>query len=548
VNTTAVSITTSDGRVLRYGPDEPKADGIPTGLTYSSTMPGGHDQATFSLSTKISDELPFSLLDDVRIYGPGNRTLWEGYVAQLPRQSGDDFLVNVQCVGHSARLKWDTGFREIYVDRDLSNWSNPSITRRLVITTGGYTHADFQIATDPVGGVPAIQAPINGVWSATSKPLCDPVYDSKGIGLGRLHLDWTATSNVAEGADANWTLHIQTATTSDLTSVVDISGDVAGVAHPVVGAEYVLGGASVAWFQVYYEIAAGVDNIDWSWFFYKIAVIGNHNLPLQGSPSDKGFYGHDILSDVVTRAGSGITTSGIDDNTSFIVRQCAFLTPTTGEDVILDVNKYFLWEWGVWDNKEFFWREPDPGRLTWEARLDQGAHINLEGDESANAINGVIVNYTMADGTTKVAGPVGSGLQLEDASLGDTSSTNPVNAAGIPAKYGKLDVSFPVTDPAAVAIGAAYFRELSLPARKGSISLTGTVNHPTKGPRPVSEVRAGDWIKVTDLTGSSDIPRRIIQASHSPDEASCQVDVGNDIDKVDAILQRVGIATTLVGG
>jgi hypothetical protein len=109
-------------------------------------------------------------------------------------------------------------------------------------------------------------------------------------------------------------------------------------------------------------------------------------------------------------------------------------------------------------------------------------------------------------------------------------------------------VSYSTTDAGAIAIGAAYLAQLSLPARKGSINLTGLVQHPTKGLRPVSEVRAGDWIKVTDLTGTSDIPRRIIQASHSPDDATCQVDVGNDIDKVDAILQRVGIATTVVGG
>jgi hypothetical protein len=538
-----VTITTADGRRLRYAGDEARADGIPEGLNYASTIPGGDDTATFSLRTKITDELPFSLLDDVRIYGPGNQTLWEGMVAQLPRQSGDDLLVNVQCVGHSARLKWDTGFSQIYIDRELTRWEGPSAQRQLTLVNAGFRHYPTRVERAANTGVPHLM--FEFFAAGTVFHSSEAVYDAGANNLiGGVYYDLAHTN--ATLSDTNYFYQVGVAQNEDLTGTTYPSGNLRP-ASPATGSVSAAIPRRYAWVEWFYNsTSANGPQAPRLMGARELAVYGDHGLTEPGG-SPTGFYPHEVLEHIVVNAASGLTVTGITEHNSFPIPQLAFIEPTTAEQAILEVNKYYLYEWGCW-GKEFFWRPGDPDRLCWEARLDQGAHLSLEGDEADNAINGVIVAYTVADGTQKVAGPVGSGLGVEDVALGDTSASNPVNAHGIPRKYARLDVSYSTTDAGAIAIGAAYLAQLSLPARKGSINLTGLVQHPTKGLRPVSEVRAGDWIKVTDLTGTSDIPRRIIQASHSPDDATCQVDVGNDIDKVDAILQRVGIATTVVGG
>jgi hypothetical protein len=281
-------------------------------------------------------------------------------------------------------------------------------------------------------------------------------------------------------------------------------------------------------------------------------VYGTHGLNrygLESASQAKGFYGHDLIADIVRRSTPDLSfTTGVDGsieaNPSFVVEQCAFPTPTTGEAALLEVNKHYLWEWGVYDDRQFFWRPADPGRSLWEARLDAGAFLGLEGDDADNAINGVMVVYNLPDGKQRFAGPVGSGLDITNAALGDASESNPVNMRGIPRKWAKLELSFPTTDDGAVQIGAVYLAELALPARKGQITLTGRVDHVSRGRRPVAEVRAGDWIRISDHP--ADVPRRIVQVSHSDDSRSCEIDVGNDVDKVDAILNRLGAKTSLV--
>jgi hypothetical protein len=540
----AISITTADGRVLRYGPDEPSADGIPYGMSYSSTMPGGHDQATFSLRTRITDELPFTLLDDVRIYGPGNVTLWEGYVAQLPRQSGDDFLVNVQCVGHSARLKWDTGFREIYVDSDVTHWESPTLARLSMLNLGGFTVAGWSTAVgrDPDGD-PALVMATNDINQPGSvRAVGELWYDGKGIPLHQVFYEFSSTALGGAGGLSAWETRA-TLSTDDVISTTILGTDHDGVDGPVAGvvtatSDSYLHALLQVWYNASYTggpIAGG-----WNAFWTRLTVHGRHGLT---PTATGGYWPHDVLADVIERAAPGLTTGGIEDNTSFDLRALAFRdSAVTAEEVLLEVNKYYLFEWGVWDDKEFFWRAPDPDRLCWEARLDQGAHLNLEGDEAGNAINGVIVNFTLPDGTPYV----GNAPNPAFSELVDTSADNIVNRHGIERKWARVDISTPTTIESANALGAAYLRELSLPARKGQITLTGKVTHPTKGLRPVSEIRAGDWIRVTD-SATPDVKRRIVQASHDTDNRTCQVDVGNDIDKVDAILQRVGVTTQLVG-
>jgi hypothetical protein len=115
----AMSVTHADGTVTRWGPDEPNPIGIPGDLTFGSQMPGGFKDLSCSLLRRIDIDYPdLGLFDTVRVYAPGNRTVWEGRMAQFPRSHGDGFSITPGAVGWSAHLTDDPSFTEVYVDRD----------------------------------------------------------------------------------------------------------------------------------------------------------------------------------------------------------------------------------------------------------------------------------------------------------------------------------------------------------------------------------------------------------------------------------------------
>ena len=90
----ALSVTHSDGRVTRWGPDEPNPTEIPGDLTFSTSVPGGNKDLSCSLLRRIDiDYNDQALIDEVRAYGPGNRTAWSGRMAQFPRSHGQGFSI-----------------------------------------------------------------------------------------------------------------------------------------------------------------------------------------------------------------------------------------------------------------------------------------------------------------------------------------------------------------------------------------------------------------------------------------------------------------------
>jgi hypothetical protein len=284
----------------------------------------------------------------------------------------------------------------------------------------------------------------------------------------------------------------------------------------------------------------------------KLGVYANHGLTsvaISGEPD--GFWIDDMLAWALTRGAPKLNyTTGTDGSIQrppvVVPHACDNALGTT-ERIVLDLNKYVIWDWLVYDNRTFHYRPTDPDRLTWEARLDQGVHLSLEGDDVERAINGVLVTYTSFDGTAKVAGPTGSGLDYESALLGDTDTEGTVNAHGYTRRWVDYPVNFSLADDSyAAVIGAAYLAQTQLPSRSGDLTLRGPVGHPTKGDRPPREIRAGDWIKLSDHP--ADVPRRIIQVSHNDDDRSTTVSVGNDLNKVDAMLEQAAVASRVALG
>jgi hypothetical protein len=548
----ALSVTHPDGRVTRWGPDEPTATEIPGDLTFGTSLPGGDKDLTCSLLRRIDlNYADQGLFDEVRLYGPGNRGVWRGKMAQFPRSHGQGFGITPGAVGLSSLLDRQRGFREIYVDRDLGKWGPASVQRRLN-TLGTYSIVDPVVTPDTTTGQASLASTFRDTWLNVTRPLSESYYDARNIPIGSLYYAWKKNANVSS-ADANWNWHVRIGSDDILTSI-DSSGNLRA-AGPSTGTLAATGTKIFAVVQHYYDAGPGGGaNSEYAIYWTCLAVYGTHGLTKQGTDSAtsaKGFYASDVIQDIVERAAPDLTIGDIEA-TTFAIPHLVFADPTRASDAIAAVNAYHLYDWGVYDG-EFFYRATDPDRLTWQARLDQGAHLDLDGDTAAQVFNGVLVRFNDPLGKPRIAGPLAvdwdGGVALCDSdpnpaidalriNLVDRTATNPLNAWGEKA-WGELNIGFPTTYEGAIAIGAAWLAERSLAQRRGSLTLTGTVTHPTEGEVPVWRVRAGDYVSISDHPAT--VARRVIETRYTHGSRQNVLSLDNTNFKLESILERLGV-------
>jgi hypothetical protein len=534
-----VVVTTADGAEYRFSGDEPDPAWVPFAISWESTVPGGWKGASFSLLRRIDDDVPLRLYDEVEILDEHGQTLYEGRIVKLPRQHGDDFLLNVECLGWASHLLDDKSFREVYVDRDMSHWHEAPLWRRSALALAG----------NPQGRIPVNTSAGGIVFDVPNEALTQ---------FERTELWYEAPAGVAIAlvgyiGERNGAFTNLDAATVNATDQPEGAAPIESYSLSLTGTVQVqaLTTARRRVFLLVRVNTAVTPAAGHQERYTTFAVYGDHGLPTASIFADTyGFYIDDMLADAIGRAAPKLnfTTGdgGSIERPPLIVPQACYVDPGPVENVLLDLNKYVIWDWLVYENKTFFYRPTDPDRLTWEARLDRGIHLSLEGDDAEHAYNGAMVRYSTPGQEPKVAGPTGSGLDVESDLLLDEDTENTVNQHGYQRRWIELDISFPTLDDYAVTIGAAYLAQSSLPSRSGDITLRGDVEHPTKGFRPAREIRAGDWIRLSDHP--ADVPRRIISCRHSDDAAETVVSVGNDLNKVDAMLEQLGVKTKVTLG
>lgn len=546
----AVSITAPDGKLVRWGGDEPDVENVPQGIRFGTTMPGGFNNFGCTLGRRL--HLPRAdqgLFYDIRCYGPGGRSAWEGRASAFPGRRQEQQSIDCNAVGWWEHLNDDATCREIYVDPDLSHWIGPSVGRRLALISGAtFAPVDPSVQPDATSGQPSLLTEIADTWAATAVPSCQGWYDAGGIPIGSLYHAWKKSASI-DNTDTNW-VWSAALSTDDLATTTDSTGSLRA-AGP--GSGTLSAGAANRLFgnvALRYTGAGGIAGTKYDIFWTVLAVYGNgHGLTKRGTESAttwKGFYGGDVIANLIQRWAplldyTGPSSDGtIKAGDEFIIPSLVVGRDRPGKasDGIAQVNAFWLNDYAVWEDRTFYWQPPREQK-TWRLR---GIKEADEGPQAADSYNGVVVGWTDPSGKRHFVGPPDSGLEATDSSLADIDPQNPVNAAGIPRRYGQLDMGPVTTLTGATRAGARWLAEKAVANSKGDINATGLVEDENGVAHPAWRIRAGDEVVVTD---GDNVEKRIVSTDYSNDSRTNTLSVDRQPERTDALMEQLGVV--LVG-
>ena len=540
-----VALTISDGRGGRWrlADDEPNVDNVPNDVTISSSLPGGAKEVSSELwrDPRIArrDVAP---LNDLRVSGIGNRTLWRGYLSRGP-QTVD--RISPTAIGDAGRLTDTPGLRMIPVDRELGNWTGMPRARQLALRTAGLSNITDGVAVDDANGNAGLKLESSDNWAAGYLPNCEAFYDAgPGMLLDRIY-GLPAKDALVQFFGANFSVAAYLAD-DDAASSLTSSG---GLTHNVAFNFNVPAGKRFALLQQAYVTAGagGIQGATYSTTFTNLAVYGKTGIPLDATPTGPpGVHGADVLKAILALAQCGIswTTDSIAPD-DFVIPDLKWKTPVDASTMILDTNRFYQRNWIVRDRLLYWQENKDLGRL-WRARRDEGTKPESSGFDADQIFNGVVVNYTDGSGSSLVVGPPSSGLTgplgLSTASLEDTSDTNPATLAGR-RKWLVIDAGL-TTEDGAIRLGYYALRLLANRLTSGSVEIPNFAIFDESGARyPASEIGAGDRLLIVDEPNP--VERLIVDANWSKTSRAASLALDAPPDDLAAILER--LAVNLVG-
>ena len=126
--------------------------------------------------------------------------------------------------------------------------------------------------------------------------------------------------------------------------------------------------------------------------FRKLTAYGDHGLTLRGS-DPKGVVASDVVAYVIRQAPLSTDISSIDP-TSFVIPHLIYPEDVSLRQVIEEVTALggasnVPNDWGVYNDKVFFWRSPGSYGRTWRVRRDQIATATSEGPDADLRVAGV---------------------------------------------------------------------------------------------------------------------------------------------------------------
>jgi hypothetical protein len=533
----SVNLTDANGVVTRLGPEDTNPEDIPTGITWRTARDGFGD-ASMTLSRRIDrDYIDVSLLDEVEIVGADGTTAYEGRIGAAPRSFDGSHSVSLQFAGWISHAR-DRQFAEIYVDRDLSQWGEIRRARQIAMANASQRYFSPSIANDETTSTPAIRTALSLPWSAISDSTA--FYDSGPIArIGAVWYRWEKSTAIS-AADTNWAWYVATPVQEDLGG-----GDItANLLAAGPGTGYFTPTASNTYRYAYVRLtyAGAVSGAADFPMFWQLAVYGSHGLTRQGTDPG-GFYASDVMRDIASRFCPKLNTNGVQA-TSFPIPHLVFRDLTYPYDAFLEVNKYHLWDFAVWEDKTLYYQSVDLTDYDWEIRLDDHdypATVSLQGDSVLDLANGVTVQYQdVTTGQTNIL------LPTDHTELQDPAVDNPFTTHGY-ASWKPYQVTVPTTQDAALQLGRAALAEFNQPLAPGSITIGPHVRDRAGHPQQAWKVRAGQRVAITSSTSLSDRPRMISEASYSHDDRKVTISLDGGVKRLDAVVDRLSVALQAAG-
>ena len=275
----------------------------------------------------------------------------------------------------------------------------------------------------------------------------------------------------------------------------------------------------------------------------RLAVFGNHGLTKRGTAPDQGYYSSDVVNYVIGQSPLNATLGDSIEETSFVIPHLAYyddvsLTQVIEEVTTLGGSQNVPNEWGVYEDRTFFWKSPGSYGRTWHVWRDEVATPSSEGPDADRRVAGVKVLYQDGAGTTRSVGPPGSNADIETEVLLDVDPENPAHR--IPGAFAIQQAG--ITNVFGAAnIGVLVLNERNRLQWRGSVELQGEVLDANGNTYPVSEVRAGDEIVIDDSEDLS--PRPINATTYNHSSMTTSASVGARRDTLEALLSQLSAVT-----
>ena len=521
-----VDALTPGGSHFRWAGDESRPENVFSNLRWSSTMPGGHE----SLDCVLARQPGVSYRDmerftTLRVIGAGGTVVGEFRLERTPQTSGDQMAISPSAVGWQAALDDNKGVSIIFSDRELGAWGPASLARKLALYSAGIVPMDAQVAPDPSTGIPALS--IEWQDQPAVRWIGEATYDSGAL-VGSIYYDINRDNTteirfyVGDNAD----------TYADGSANLTAGG--AGTYTPATARRFA---------HAYAERGAAAVASMYANFRY-LTVFGAHGLTKRGIAPLQGFYASDIVAYAIRQYVPLLRiTNESMQATNFVILQSAHRNVAVSE-IVKQSTRFGLEDWWVWNDKTFYFhpRGLNPLAKRWRARIVP-AKLEQTGQQADRLWESILVQWNDVDGSTKIAGPPGSGADVVSVYLKDSDPDNPANRLGM-TRRDKL-VMGTSTANGAIEVGRRFLEEQKALDRSGRASLVGHVEDDRGVIYPYTEVKAGDVVTFVDAADTS--YRRIVKADHDDTSKAANVDLDSPPEGLQAVLERLGVVLEPLG-
>ena len=530
-----VQITKPDGRAYQWD-GAGFAEDVPTGIVCTTKRQEGFSTASLTLPRRIDQDHPdIELRDELEIHSVNGDVVWEGFVTAAPRSLDDGHSIDIQATGHMAHAK-NRKMVEVYVDRDISQWREPSLNERVARGVAGWAQdKDYTVSSErglAFTGQAGTQIPANAV---TSKVYRMP----EGGTIAKIHYQGTQvnTSNVEAAtlytdADPDMDSAASTALTLDgtLRSATPTTAERYAELRARATATHTPG-AAAPFTRTLPHLAV---------FGGQVATHANGTVPDTGVAGEPhGVYASEVMEHLIQTYCPKLTWAGQDS--TYPIAQLAFRDLTFPYDAMLACNAFHLLDLACWENKTVYWSAVDLNDWDWEVSLeDPGFKVSLEGDsDDDSGYNGIVIQYTdLLTGEAKILWPD------EHDELTDTDELNPANRHG-DEHWADETLTNPCLEADALQMGRMLLAEKNQPKSPGQYTVTGFLRDRAGNWQPGWKVRAGQRIVIVDHPNRR--PRLITETSWSADSHTLTLATDSAIQRVDAIVDRLTTSLTAAG-